>query len=48
MRKDLEPMIEDESEGVRLRAAAAVLRLAAIQKHAAPVARSGNSPASKK
>jgi len=29
-------MIEDESEGVRLRAAAAVLRLAAIGKQASP------------
>jgi HEAT repeat protein len=36
VRKDLDPMIEDESEGVRLRAAAAVLRLAAIGKQASP------------
>jgi HEAT repeat protein len=36
VRKDLDPMIADESEGVRLRAAAAVLRLAAIQKRTAP------------
>jgi HEAT repeat protein len=38
LRKDLDPMIEDENEAVRLRAAAAVLRLAAMQKRAATVA----------
>ncbi|MGA2118963.1 MAG: HEAT repeat domain-containing protein [Bryobacteraceae bacterium] len=36
VRNDLDPMVGDESEGVRLRAAAAVLRLAAIQKRASP------------
>jgi HEAT repeat protein len=36
VRKDLDPMIEDESEAVRLRVAAAVLRLAAIEKRASP------------
>lgn len=39
VRKDLDPMIDDESEGVRLRAAAAVLRLAAIQKRASTARR---------
>jgi hypothetical protein len=36
-------MIEDESEGVRLRAAAAVLRLAAIQKRGAGAAHAAAS-----
>ena len=48
MRKDLDPMIEDESEGVRLRAAAAVLRLAAIQKRSAGAAHPAASQTLKK
>jgi HEAT repeat protein len=48
IRKDLDPMIEDESEGVRLRAAAAVLRLAAIQKRSAGAAHAATSQTLKK
>ena len=32
LRKDLAPLLDDEKEGVRLRAAAAILRLAAVAK----------------
>ena len=48
LRRDLDSMIADESEGVRLRAAAAVLRLAAIQKRASPAPRPAQTQAPKK
>jgi hypothetical protein len=49
LKKDLSPMLQDDKEGVRLRAAAAFLRLSAIQASAArkPVTKSTKAPAPK-
>jgi HEAT repeat protein len=49
MKKDIAPMLQDDKEGVRLRAAAAFLRLSAIQARAArkPVAKSTKAAGSK-
>jgi HEAT repeat protein len=49
MKKDLAPMLQDDKEGVRLRAAAAFLRLSAIQASASrkTAAKSSKAPAPK-
>jgi HEAT repeat protein len=49
MKKDVAPMLQDDKEGVRLRAAAAFLRLSAIQASAArkSVAKSTKAPGTK-